>query len=62
MTLAFSYVGYRLNDRSPHPPWVIGELVAGVIVTAVLARVGKKEGDPSRVPSPGRPVGRGVSV
>ncbi|CAM5419037.1 MULTISPECIES: hypothetical protein [Streptomyces] len=42
VTLAFSYVGYRLNDGSPSTPWTIGGLAAGVTGTAVLARAGKK--------------------
>jgi hypothetical protein len=40
--LAFSYVGYRLNGGHPSVPWQIGGLVAGVTVTAVLARARTK--------------------
>ncbi|WP_181446830.1 hypothetical protein [Streptomyces sp. NTH33] len=40
--VAFSYVGYRLNDRHPSTPWGITGLAVGLLVTAVLARVGKK--------------------
>ncbi|MFE9169870.1 hypothetical protein ACFYNZ_10155 [Streptomyces kebangsaanensis] len=41
-TLMFSYVGYHLDDRRPSPPWTIGGLAAGLLVTTLLARAGRK--------------------
>jgi hypothetical protein len=42
LTLAFSFVGYRINGGRPSLPWMTGGLVAGVFVTVALARVGKR--------------------
>ncbi|MGW0826628.1 hypothetical protein [Streptomyces sp. NPDC002845] len=42
VTVAFSYIGYRLNDRHPSLPWMMGGLAAGAGATVVLYRVGKE--------------------